>query len=201
MDKKKIKIAPMDFPKDKDEINEWTAKYGKTPEYQSIHHFIMEDDTYRGLGEVINTNHEIFPIGDDEKKLAFTAKTDDGEIVAWVLIDVFDLSTQKPEMFLQYIVINPKYQHQGYGTEIAKEIFLSPEKYVGVKPKNIFAYIDIANAASIMLFSKFNFSFVPMENTHYFRAQTTKAKLLDSHFENIVFDEPTSAEKGSTLGE
>lgn len=194
MNKKKINIVPMVFPDDKDEINNWTAKYGNTPEYESIHHFIMEDDTYRGLGEVINTNHEIFAIGDDEKKLAFTAKTNDGEIVAWVLLDVFDLTTPKPEMFLQYIVINPKYQHQGYGTEIAKEIFLSPEKYVGVKPKNIFAYIDTANAASIMLFSKFNFSFVPMANTHFFRAQTTKAKLLNSPFENIVFESQPNGE-------
>ena len=63
-----------------------------------------------------------------------------------------------------------------------------------MKPKNIFAYIDIANAASIMLFSKFNFSLVPMENTHFFRAQTTKAKLLDSPFENIVFESQPNGE-------
>lgn len=200
MEKKKINIVPMTFPEDKDEINTWTTKYWPTPEYQAIHHFIMEDDTYRSLGEVINTNHEIYAIGEDEKKLAYVAKTDEGEIVAWILLDVFDLSTKKPEMFLQYIVINPEYQHQGYGTEIAKEIFLSPENYVGVKPTNIFAYIDISNAASIMLFSKFNFSFMPMANSHYFKAQTQKAKLLNSPFENVVFESPETFE-GSPLGE
>lgn len=194
MEHKTFNIVPMLFPEDKDEINTWTAKYWNTPEYQLIHTFIMENDTYLSLGEVINTNHEIFAIGDDEKKYAFTAKSKNNEIIAWILLDVFNLTTPKPEMFLQYIVINPQYQHKGYGTEIAKEIFLSPEKYIKVKPKNIFAYVDMFNNASINLFSKFNFEFTPIENTTFFKAQTNNVKCLETQTENNVFNHQPNGE-------
>ena len=180
----KIKLTKMQFPEDKLEIASWETQYGNSPEFQSIRHFILEDNTFTGLAEVIETNHEIFPIGEDEKKLAFVAKSGN-EIVAWVLLDAFDLSTKKPQMFLQYIVINPMYQHQGYGTEIAKELFLSPEKFIGVKPTEIFATIDSSNAASILLFSKFNFSFIPIDKD-YFQAITKEPKLISSKDSPIV---------------
>ena len=55
-------------------------------------------------------------------------------------------------------------------------------------------------STATLLFSKFNFSFMPMANSHYFKAQTQKAKLLDSPFENVVFETPENFE-GSPLGE
>ncbi len=180
----KIKLTKMQFPEDKLEIANWEKQYGNSPEFQSIRHFILEDNIFTGLAEVIETNHEIFQIGNDEKKLAFVAKTRN-EILAWVLLDAFDLSTNNPQMLLQYIVINPKFQHQGYGTEIAKELFLKPEKYIGVKPKEIFATIDARNVASIMLFSKFNFSFTPIDKD-YFQAITNDPKLISLKESPIV---------------
>lgn len=186
--KDKITILPMKFPEDKQEIADWETKYKDNPNFGSIRHFILEDDTYHGLAEVIETNHEIFPIGDDEKKLAYVAKNENNEIVAWSFLDVFDLSTNKPQMFLQYIVINPEFQHMGYGTEFAKELFFNAKKYIGVKPSEIFAYIKTNNEASISLFSKFNFSLVPMSGTSYFRAITKEPKLLNSPENCGVFE-------------
>ena len=66
-----LSIALMNFPDDKDEIASWQEKYHGDKDFESIEHFILEDQTYMSLGEVIETNHEIFAIGDDEKKLAF----------------------------------------------------------------------------------------------------------------------------------
>lgn len=171
-----LKIVPMKFPEDKTEISNWKKIYKGTKGFNAIKHYILEDNIYYGLDEVIETNHEMLPIGDDEKKLAFVAKLNN-TIVAWILLDAFDLSTENPEMFLQYIVINPKYQNQGIGTEIAKELFLNAEKYIGIKPKEIFAYIDIKNIPSQKLFKNFNFSFRPLKEK-YLQAYTNEPKYI-----------------------
>ena len=200
MGKKKITILPMDFNKDKAEIAEWETRYAGSPEFESIQSFILDDTVDGGLTSVIENNCEYYPIGDDEKKLAFVAKTDECEIVGWVLVYIFDLKTKNPQMYVQYFVVNPKYQNQGYGTQIAKELFLNSKKYIGFTPSCICSHIDVRNSASMLLFSKFNFSFVPLKNCQFFQAQTTNAKMLGSSFENIVFDDPFDL-NGSSFGE
>lgn len=173
----KFTILPMQFPQDKDEIDSWQQQFAGNKNFKSIEHFILEDNTFYSLGEIIETNFEIIPIGDDERKLAFVAKNDEGKVVAWFLLHVFDLNTNEPEMFFQYIVIHPEYQNSGLGTQIAKEIFLSPEKYVGVKPVEIFSYIHQVNLASQKLFKKFNFSLYP-SGDNYLRAWTDCPKFV-----------------------
>lgn len=174
---KKIKIMPMKFPEDKDEIGSWQQQFENNQNFKSIEHFILEDNIFYSLGEVIETNYEIIPIGDDERKLAFVAKTEDGKVVAWLLMHIFDLNTTEPQMFLQYIVIHPEYQKSGIGTQIANEIFLNTKKYVGVKPTEIFSYIHQDNIASQNLFKKFNFSLYP-SGDHYLRALTNCPKFV-----------------------
>lgn len=184
----KIKLLPMKFPEDKDEIASWETKFAGSPNFESIKHYILEDETYYGLAEVIETNHEIFPIGEDEKKLALVAKNKSNKIVAWVLLDAYDLTTAKPQLFVQYIVVSPEFQHMGYGTEIAKELFLSPEKYTGTKPYEIFAYIEKTNLPSQSLFSKFNFEFGLISGGQYYRAITKEPKLINFNEQIISFD-------------
>ena len=171
-----ISIVPMKFPEDKNEIASWEDKYKNDKDFESIAHFILEDQTYVGLGEVIETNHEIFAIGDDEKKYAFSAKNKNGEIVAWSLVDFFDINTDKPEMFIQYIVVHPKMQHKGYGEAVAKELILNAKKYLGGQPKNFFAYIDKTNHSSRRLFEKFGFGFKSM-TAQFLKAETSEPKL------------------------
>ena len=80
-------------------------------------------------------------------------------------------------MFIQYIVVHPRYQKRGYGKTFAKELILNPESYIGGKPKEYFAYIDKENQASRRLFEDFGFDIEPIKNTRFFRAITTQPEL------------------------
>ena len=171
-----ISIEHMKFPEDKNEIADWENKYKDDKDFESIAHYILEDQTYMGLGEVIETNHEIYAIGDDERKYAFVAKNEQNEIIAWSLVDFFDITTEKPEMFIQYIVVHPKMQHKGYGEAVAKELILNAKKYLGTQPKNFFAYIDKTNVSSKKLFEKFGFGFRSMSD-QFLKAETNEPKL------------------------
>lgn len=171
-----LSLEPMIFPEDKNEIAHWQEKYQGDKDFESIEHFILEDQTFVSLGEVIETNHEIFPIGDDERKYAFIARNESGEIVAWVLVDFFNINSKTPELFLQYIVIHPKHQHKGYGEFILKEMLFNSQKYIGGTPKNFFALIDNRNSASKSLFEKFGFNFSKM-SSHILRAETAQPNL------------------------
>ena len=165
---------------DKQQVIGWEEKYGHLPEYDSIRQYVLEGDTYHGLKEVVLVNYEIFIIGEDEKQFSFVAKDDKDEVVAWLLCDVFDISSGTPELFVQYIVTHPMHQHEGVGTEIAKEILLKPEKYIGVKPVDVFAYVDKSNTASKSLFEKFGFEFHDM-TPKFFRAIAEEPKLSEDH--------------------
>ncbi len=187
MENFKFKILPMQFPEDKKQIAEWETKYANTEGMKQITHFILEDNLYHGLAEVVETNHEIHHIGNDEKKLAFSVKTPEGEILAWVLLDVFDITSKKPQMFIQYIVVSPAYHGKGLGTEIMKEVVLNTKQLTGVKPAEIMAYVEAENTSSLMLFSKFNFHFEPMQNSTYFRAETNEPKFLPAEMNGGTF--------------
>lgn len=175
----KLQICQM-CEEDKQQVIDWEEKYGNLPEYDTIRQYVLEGDTYHGLKEVVLVNYEIFRIGDDEKQFSFVAKDDNGEVVAWFLCDVFDISSGAPELFVQYVITHPMHQHEGVGTEIAKEILLKPEKYIGVKPVDVFAYVDKSNTASKALFEKFGFKFHDM-TPKFFRAMTEEPKLSDEH--------------------
>jgi ribosomal protein S18 acetylase RimI-like enzyme len=176
---KNFEIVPMDFPGDKYEIAGWEIEYGDTPGFQGIREFILENQTYRGLHEVIETNHEIYPIGDDEIKYSFVVKTKNKDIIAWLLLDEFDINTTEPELFLQYICIHPLYQNKGYGEAILNEILSNPKKYLAAKPTNFFAYIKKNNIGSQKLFKKFNFNLRQLLNdVNYLKAETKEPKLL-----------------------
>lgn len=174
-----IKITAMQFPEDKQEIAKWEEEFGSKPEFLSITHFILEDNVFYGLDEVIETNYEIIPIGEDEKKLAFVAKNEDNKIIAWLLMDVFDLTTEEPNLFLQYVVLHPEFQNKGYGTKVLNELFTNIENYVGVKPKKTFCYVHKKNIASRKLFEKFNFNSRECTDT-YLKVQAKEPKLVST---------------------
>lgn len=173
---KPITIEPMRFPQDKREIAAWETEFGGKPEFDSIQKYILEGQTYYGLDEVIETNNEIFPIGQNEQLLSLVAKQDK-KIIAWILADVFDLQEENPQLFIQYICLHPLYQNKGYGTEILKELLLSPEKYFGAVPRYVFAKIDKTNIASQNLFKSFGFDITPITND-YVSAHTEEPKLI-----------------------
>ena len=175
---KDFHIEPMNATNDRLEIASWEQLYSDTPGFEQIKHFILEDQTYHGLNEVIWNNLELYPVGDDELKYSYVARTNDEEIIAWILLDEFDINTTEPELFIQYVCIHPLYQKQGYGEAILKEILFNAKKYIAVKPSNTFAYIHKDNIASQNLFKKFNFSLSDLlQNCHYHKAQTQEPKL------------------------
>ena len=174
---KPITIELMKFPEDKQEIASWETEFGGKPEFDSIHKFILEDQTYYGLDEVIETNYEIYPIGKNEQVLSLVAKEEE-RIIAWILLDVFDLQEERPQLFIPYICLHPLYQNKGYGSEILKELLLNPEKYFGAVPSYIFAKIDKNNIASQNLFKKFGFELTPITYTSFVSAHTETPRLI-----------------------
>lgn len=170
---KTFKLEPINLELDKPQIENWDSLYRGSPAYESIKHFILEDDLIYGLGELIATNYEHFSIGKSEIKKMLVARTDKNEILGFVIFDVFDIDTSHPEMFFQYIVLKPNYQHLGYGSEMLAELFGNLKKYAGVKPKNIFSYVHKDNEASKHLFLNFGFNFEQMTSADYTLAKTS----------------------------
>lgn len=164
---------------DKNEIISWQDKFDGTPGFEAIRHYILEDNTYYTLAEVLKINFEQFPIGDDERQFLFVAKNQEKEIVAWMLCDCIDMQTPHPELFIQYITVHPLHQHEGYGKELAENILLNPKNFIGVEPKNYFAYIDKSNTASRALFEQFGFNFKQITEL-YLRAESKSPKLEKS---------------------
>ena len=176
---KNVHLELMKFPKDKFEIAQWQRDYPDTEGFKNIRKYILEDNIYTNLMEVIELNHETFAIGEEEQKLALVAKLDDETIIAWILLDIFNLDTPEPGIFLQYICMHPLYQNKGYGTQIGKELFLSTEKYLSIKPSYIFSYIEKTNLASQKLYKKFNFKLSECSE-NFLRATTTQPKLISN---------------------
>lgn len=173
----KLKILPLKMS-DISDIKLWQIEYKNHPNYLAIEHFILEDNLYYGLDEVVYTNYEIFPIGDDERKFSFALKDGD-KTAGFMLAHSFNLTTE-PELFLQYIVLHPEYQHKGYGNKVLKEFLNNPEKYVGCSPSIIYAYIDKNNWSSLNLFKHFGFLFNDVANN--FKCATKYTKILENHF-------------------
>ena len=181
---KEFKIVPMNLEADKAEIAQWEIDFSGKPEFDGILHFILEDNVYFGLGEVIETNFEIFPIGKDEAKHAYSVKTKDEEIIGFIICTIFGLTTKSPELHLGYIVLKPNYQKQGYASEILSEFFENSNKYLEAKPKEIFAFIHPENKSSIELFKKFGFDFSEKHGLSYFKATAKMPEIQKQIDEN-----------------
>ena len=174
----KLNITPLNIETDIPKIKQWEEKYKNDNRFNDIKHFILEDNTYYGLDEVILTNYEFFHIGEDEKKFCFSIKNKNNEIAGFVLACLFNISINKPELILQYIVLNPDYQNEGYGTMVLNELISNPQKYFNLSPTEVYANIQKENNASLNLFKKFGFSFTsaPMG---YLRAHKSIKELLN----------------------
>lgn len=169
---KDFKLCKINLETDKPQIASWDTLLRDSENYESIFKFVLEDGTINGLGEVIETNYELFAIGRNETKNTFVAKTAEGEILGFVILSAFELNTSSPELFLQYVVVNPMYQHQGYGKEMLTQLFLRFKQNIGVKPKSIFAYIHKDNESSKQLFKHFGFEFGEVPKTDFLCAKT-----------------------------
>lgn len=174
---KRFKIQPLNLEEDIPQISLWEQKYKNHPGYKAIEHFILEDNTYYTLAEVLKINYEQYPIGEDERKHALSVKSKDDELIGFVLATVIDKTTPSPSMFLQYIVLSPKFQNQGYGREILTELFENTEKYFECKVNEVFAYIHDENYHSMKLFLEKGANLVRMDKSCYYQATTKLSQL------------------------
>ena len=166
---KKLKITPLDLETDIAKISEWETKFKDHPGFKAIEHFILEDNTYYSLAEVVKINHETYPIGDDERKHALAIKNEK-ELVGFILATVMDKTTDSPCMFLQYIVISPEYQNQGYGKASLKEITENAKKYFGTHISEVFSYIHNENYHSMKTMLDLGATLKAMQGSCYYRA-------------------------------
>ena len=168
-------------------IHKWEQQYRQTPGFKAIKHFVLEDDMYYNLPELIEINYENPLIGDDEFRDILIAKTPDSEIAGFIVFNVFNLN-HKPEVNLIYIAINPVMQHQGIGTQLFTEIFTNYQKYFKCKPTCVFTKIDKENMASQNLAKKFGFKMVksPQEEECLCGFESDFDKILEA------IKEPTS---------
>lgn len=163
-----IKIAPLRLPNDSTEINNWQYMFKDDPRFSSIQQFILENNTYYGLGEVIETNYEILPIGQDERKYALSIKHSD-KVIGFVLALVHQLQTYNPELILQYLVIRPDYQQQGIGTKVISELIENATKYFDTQISSVFARVDCNNKSMQKTLKQFGFN-LPNTNKQYISA-------------------------------
>jgi len=102
----KITITPLDLDNELKEICSWDKKYGNDPCFKSIRQFILEDNTYYNLSEVVEFNYERFAIGENERKQILAFKNQNKELIGFLISTIFELD-KEPELFMQYIVIHP----------------------------------------------------------------------------------------------
>ena len=170
---KKLNICPLNFNMDIPEIKSWEQKFSNNPKFKSIKHFILEDNTYYGLDEVIKNNYEFFSIGEDEKKYCLSIK-DGNTIAGFVLACMFNISNNNPELFLQYLVLNPNYQSHGYGPQVLTELLNNADKHFGHKPVEVHAYVNKENLPCLNMLKNFEFSFKTMTDDYVKAHKYTK---------------------------
>lgn len=183
-----IKIVPMNTSSDKKEIANWESQFGKKENFNSIRHFILEDDLYYGLNEVITTNTEICRIGLNERLVSLVAKNKENKIIAWILLHAADMQTNEPYLIIRYLMVHPKFQNHGVGTAILNKILKNPEKYIGLQPTEFLCNVRFDNAASLALFQKFGFEFYPTDEG-YLRGITLEPKLVSDIEKEISFSQ------------
>ncbi len=164
----KIKIEALNPSTDISEIATWDKKYRYDPRYDSIREFILENNTYFTLREVLYVNYEAFKIGNNERKFAFTIKNQNNEIIGFVLSLVDNLQSHNSELMIQYLVINPEHQNKGVGKVVLNELINKPKKYFNTEIASVFAKVNYKNKPSYNLFK--NFGFVMKKHTTNYAA-------------------------------
>lgn len=156
-----LRILPLDINYDIPIIKSWENKFKDDSRFDGIKHFVLEDNLYYGLDEVILTNYEFFHIGDDERKFVLTVRNEEDIPVGFILACTFNLSINKPELIIQYLVLSPEYQNKGYGAYILNELLKNTKQYFSCSPQEVSADVEKENLQSLNLLKKFGFNFSP----------------------------------------
>lgn len=157
------------------QINEWKNIYAD--KFTSIEQFVLEGGMIPNLDMLIAI-HESDKT-DSKLTHSLVAKTRDNEVVGLLLTKMYNIKSETPDLKINQIAINPKYQHSGYGYQILTELFENPKKYLSKTPYMVFCNIDNENLASMFLFLKLGFDLQTPNRTTLFSAESTLPKILD----------------------
>lgn len=154
---KKIIINNLNLSDDITEILDWENRYAGSDGLENIKHFVLEDNAYLSLAEVIDVNYQKFAIGGDERKFALAFRDEANKLLGFTLNSIIDLDTTSPELLIQYVVINPEHQGKGIAKQALSSLLSDPQKYYGYDVKKSFAKIDRFNVMSRKLFESLGF--------------------------------------------
>ena len=93
---KKIIIDQLNLDDDLQEILEWEDRFKGTQGLENIKHFILEDNAYYNLAEVIDVNYQKFAINGDERKFALALRDQEHKLLGFTLNAVIDMDTTNP---------------------------------------------------------------------------------------------------------
>ena len=157
---KDFTISEMNLELDKPRISSWENEYAGTTGYDKIESYILENRLFRDLAEVIESQHESYEIDPFfEKKKAFSIKDKNDESLGFILCTAGDVNDYSSELYIQYVVLNPESQNQGYGSQVFSEFFKNIRDYLGFVPTDVHALVHRHNSSCMNLFKKFDFSF------------------------------------------
>ena len=151
-------IDKLNIYSDLDEISSWDDEFWNSHKYKSIRKYILEDDIYFSLRELITVNYDAYTIGKDEEKASLVIRNND-KIIGFIISSIIDKKTKNPEWIIQYIAMHPNYQNKGYGSEVLREIITNPVDYLGINISKVFTRIEESNKVSKKTFSNLGFSF------------------------------------------
>ena len=155
-----FKILEMNIPSDKPQISKWDTLFAGSPEYETIEWFILENYILSDLAEIIETQYENYEIDEySEIKKAFVIKDTKDEILGFILCSAYELDDQYSDLYLQYIVLHPEKQDQGYGSKIQTEFYKNIRSYLGFVPTDVHALVHRQNSACIKMCKKLGFTF------------------------------------------
>ena len=174
---KNFKITQLDEEKDLAEISAWDTEYKNDSKYDSIRQFILEDYIFTSLAEVIEINHDKYPIGNYERAYALCVKDcKEEKILGFTLCSVIDLNTKEPELIIKYIVIHPDEQGKGLGKKVVSELITNSSNLFDVQVQKVFAKIDVRNRHSRKMFKSLGFD-ISFQSDSFYKA--TKSYLIN----------------------
>ena len=184
-----LTFAEIKMPNDLKEINGWTKTYAGTQQMQDIKNFVLDCSSNLSLGQLIDNHYEKFAIGNHEFKKILTIKNDSREIVAFAVIQAFySLDPMTPEFLIQFLVVNPKYQHKGYGTKTLDGLFKYIEKTYKPDTCKYLVGVHKENTASLKLFKKRGFEFQEVRGDYLLHGQASSEMVKQTQQENKTFE-------------
>ena len=168
---KDFKLNLFDYLSDKHKIVSWQKESKSTTEYKQIKKYIIRD-----FDEAYDLDSFLFELEEDELgpnkvRHTYIAETETGEAVGF-------LSFQRPrehrnpggDVYIEFLMVNPKYQHQGYGTAILNELFSNMKRYALSKPATVSTMFKRKNESVKGLFEKFGFNIEKRPLSFYYDA-------------------------------